>query len=179
MTGTYSAGKSTLCRALADALGVRSLDEPARTYFESLQSNTRKNDSSECSPSDVRSTILPIHAARLELEESLDPSEQVVLDTAIPDTLAYALLYDLCIDEVIGACGRFRYCEPILALAPLPFVRDSIRNDDYDERASISFLRAKIYELLGYSVVTLPPVAPAERCRDALLALARAAPSRR
>jgi len=36
---------------------------------------------------------MPVHKSRVDLEYSIDIKELVLLDTAIPDTLPYALLY--------------------------------------------------------------------------------------
>ena len=61
---------------------------------------------------DAAWTVEPIHRRHVQLEASLEPHEPFVLDTAIPDTLAYALQYNTVCTEIIREIGLFRYNEP-------------------------------------------------------------------
>jgi predicted ATPase len=99
---------------------------------------------------------MPVHKLRIELEQSLDINEIALLDTAIPDTLPYALLYGTNPDEIIKASHLFRYREPVFLVEPLPFKSDEIRNKNSPERFALHYLREKIYIALGYRVVVVP-----------------------
>jgi predicted ATPase len=168
VTGTYSAGKTTLVRDLAASLDMRATKEPARAFIEAYLAKEGSAESLWARPA---ATVQPIHEERVRYEMSLDPASRVLLDTAIPDTLAYALLYKAAVSEIVAACGRFSYSEPILFLDPLPLVIDEIRNDDASERFAIHYLRSRIYSLLGYSEFTIPALDPRERLKYATKAL--------
>ncbi|MHC4478188.1 MAG: AAA family ATPase [Planctomycetota bacterium] len=152
-TGTYSAGKTTVVRDVAESLRVRFHEEPARTFIEKQLQQGRTNTEVWAN---VESTVTPVHKLRVDLEHSLDIEEFVLLDTAIPDTLPYALLYGINPEEIIKASRLFRYKEPILWVEPLPFKSDEIRKSDSKERFALQYLRKKIYITLGYHVVNVP-----------------------
>ena len=99
---------------------------------------------------------MPIHKLRLDLECSLDLDELVLLDTAIPDTLPYALLYGIDPEEIIRGSSRFRYRDPVFLVEPLPFKSDEVRNSNSQERFALHYLRKRIYMILGYHVVSIP-----------------------
>lgn len=152
-TGTYSAGKTTLVQDVAESAGICFAQEPARAFIEKQLQLGRTNAQIWA---DVESTVMPIHELRLDSEKSLDIEQCILLDTAIPDTLAYALLYAVGLEEIIRDCRLFRYREPIFLVEPLPFKSDEIRKSDSQERLSLHYLRKQIYIALGYSVVCVP-----------------------
>ncbi len=164
-TGTYSAGKTTLVQDIAESLGVCFHQEPARKFIEKQLGLGRTNEEIW---SDVESTVMPVHKLRVDLEYSLDIKELVLLDTAIPDTLPYALLYGIDPEEIIRASSLFRYREPLFLVEPLHFKSDEIRNLDSQERFALHYLKKKIYTTLGYSVVSVP-VLDRNRRRDFVL----------
>jgi predicted ATPase len=152
-TGTYSSGKTTLVKDLAESLHVCFHQEPARTFIEKQLRLGRKKTEVW---NDVESTVMPIHKLRFALESSLNPAELVLLDTAIPDTLPYALLYETDPGEIIRASYLFRYKEPVFCVEPLPFIPDDVRDSNAQERYALYYLRKKIYLNLGYRVVSVP-----------------------
>lgn len=152
-TGTYSAGKTTLVQDIAESLGVCFHQEPARTFIEKQMQLGRTNEEIW---SDIESTVMPVHKLRIDLEYSLDLEKLVLLDTAIPDTLPYALLYGTYPEKIIRASSLFRYKEPVFLVEPLPFKSDEIRKSDSKERLALHYLRKKIYLTLGYRVVSIP-----------------------
>jgi len=152
-TGTYSAGKTTLVQDLAESLHVCFHQEPARAFIEEQLRLGRKRAEVWA---DVESTVMPVHKLRVDLESSLNHTEIVLLDTAIPDTLPYALLYGTDPEEIIRASGLFRYKDPVFLVEPLPFISDDIRNSNAQERLALHYLREKIYMTLGYRVVSVP-----------------------
>jgi len=152
-TGTYSAGKTTLVRDIAESLGVCFHEEPARAFIEKQLQLGRTNAEVWAN---VESTVMPVHKLRFDLENSLNVEELVLLDTAIPDTLPYALLYGINPEEIIRASSLFRYKEPVFLVEPLPFKSDEIRKSDSKERFALHYLRKKIYITLGYRVVSVP-----------------------
>ncbi len=165
VTGTYSAGKTTLLTDLASATGISRSAEPARTY---LKHQLEQGNSPAAVWTRQDALILPIHEMRRDLERSLDPSRDHLLDTAIPDTLAYALLYGSGMDEILPDCGLFAYREPIVFLEPLRLVDDGFRREDAGERAAIGYLRSRIYSLLGYEQLLLPAEGSQGRLASAL-----------
>jgi len=152
-TGTYSTGKTTLVQDIAESLGVCFHEEPARTFIEKQLQLGRTNAEIW---SKVESTVMPVHKLRLDLENSLNVEELVLLDTAIPDTLPYALLYGINPEEIIRASSLFQYKEPVFLVDPLPFESDEIRKSDSKERFALHYLRKNIYITLGYRVVSVP-----------------------
>lgn len=152
-TGTYSAGKTTLVQDLAKSLQIFFHQEPAREFIEEQLRLGRKSAEIWA---DVESTVMPVHKLRVALESSLNPTERVLLDTAIPDTLPYALLYGTDPKEIIRASGLFRYKDPVFLVEPLPFKSDNIRNSNVQERLALHYLRERIYMTLGYQVVSVP-----------------------
>ena len=152
-TGTYSAGKTTLVQDIAESFGVCFHEEPARTFIEKQLQLGRTNAEVWA---DVGSTVMPVHKLRFDLENSLNVEELVLLDTAIPDTIPYALLYGIDPEEIIRASSLFRYKEPVFLVEPLHFKSDEIRKSDSKERFALHYLRKNIYITLGYRVVNVP-----------------------
>lgn len=164
-TGTYSAGKTTLVQDIAESFGVCFHEEPARTFIEKQLQLGRTNAEVWA---DVGSTVMPVHKLRVALESSLNTTELVLLDTAIPDTLPYALLYGTDPQEIIRASSSFRYKDTVFLIDPLPFEADDIRNSNAQERLALHYLRKKIYITLGYHVVSVPVLDRTKR-RDFVL----------
>lgn len=164
-TGTYSAGKTTLVQDLAESLHICFHQEPARAFIEE---QLKLGHTSAEIWADVESTVMPVHERRVDLESRLNPIERVLLDTAIPDTLPYALLYGTDPKEIIKASGLFRYKDPVFLVEPLPFKSDNIRNSNVQERLALHYLREKIYMTLGYRIVRVPVLDKVER-RDFVL----------
>jgi predicted ATPase len=164
-TGTYSAGKTTLVQDLAESLKVCFHQEPARVFIED---QLRLGRTSAEVWADVESTVMPVHKLRVALESSLNTTELVLLDTAIPDTLPYALLYGTDPQEIIRASSFFRYKDTVFLVDPLPFEADDIRNSNAQERLALHYLRKKIYIILGYQVVSVPVLDRTKR-RDFVL----------
>ena len=171
-TGTYSAGKTTLVQDIAESLGVCFHQEPARKFIEKQLKLGRTNEEIW---SDVESTVMPVHKLRVDLECSIDIEELVLLDTAIPDTLPYALLYGIKPEKIIRASSLFRYREPVFMVEPLPFKSDEIRNLNSKERFALHYIREKIYVTLSYRVVSVPVLDRIER-RDFVLRYLREMP---
>lgn len=168
-TGTYSAGKTTLIQDVAESLGIRFNQEPARSFIDKQLQLGRTNAEIWA---DVESTVMPVHKLRVDLEQSLYTEELHLLDTAIPDTLPYALLYGTDPEEIIKASSLFRYKEPIFLVEPLPFKQDEIRKLNSQERFALHYLRKNIYTTLGYRVVNVPVIDRNSR-RDFVLRLLR------
>ena len=152
-TGTYSAGKTTLVQDLAESLKVCFHQEPARAFIEK---QFRLGRTYAEIWADVESTVMPVHKLRQDLESSLSSEKLVLLDTAIPDTLPYALLYGVAPQEIIKASRSFRYKDPVFLVEPLPFKADDIRSSNVQERLALHYLRKRIYIALGYRVVSIP-----------------------
>ncbi|MCK4815990.1 AAA family ATPase, partial [bacterium] len=146
--------------------------EPARKFIEKQLELGRTNEEIW---SDVESTVMPVHKLRVDLECSIDIEELVLLDTAIPDTLPYALLYGIEPEKIIRASSLFRYREPVFMVEPLPFKSDEIRNLNSKERFALHYIREKIYVTLGYRVVSVPVLDRIER-RDFILRYLREMP---
>ena len=153
VTGAASSGKTTLVSRLAPVLDAQFYPEPARSYYKSKRS---KQSSPDEIWDDVKSSVAPIHRLRLQLEKSLEPNDLVLLDTAIPDTLPYALIHDEIVHTVHEDCFKFRYYNKIFLLEQLPFEEDNVRSSDRAERDKIEVMKKIIYSYLGYEVVFVP-----------------------
>ena len=162
VTGAASSGKTTLVNRLAPFLEAEFYPEPARDYYESKR---HEEGSSEEIWDDVKSSIMPIHRLRVQLEESLKLDSLVLLDTAIPDTLPYSLIHDEEIHGVHDDCYRFEYYKKVFLLEQLGLERDNIRKPDRSERDKIELMKKIIYSYLGYEVIFVPKMSIDKRVK--------------
>jgi predicted ATPase len=163
LTGPPSSGKTALAAALAER-GYERTIEPVREYFRLQESQGRTRAELWASPG---ATVGPIHQLRLRIEESLDPDQLVFLDTAVPDTLVYGLLFDTVPSELLAALRRHRYSKVFL-LEPIALKSDPLRTPLAHLRGDIFDVESVVYTALGTTPVRVPPLPLAERARFVL-----------
>jgi predicted ATPase len=105
---------------------------------------------------------------QIEEEATLDVNEQVFLDRALPDAMAYyqflGLEYD---DRLIEQCNKYCY-NKVFILARLPLTNDYARLEDEAEQIRIHNLIIKVYQSFPCPIVHVP-VLPAEERVDFIL----------
>jgi predicted ATPase len=90
----------------------------------------------------------------------------IFFDRGIPDTLCYARLTGLTLeDEILAACSMYRYAQQIFLAPPWReiYAIDAERKQTYDEAVRTYELMVEAYEDCGYQVVEIPRTDPAQR----------------
>jgi predicted ATPase len=159
ITGTVSAGKSTLIDQLADR-GFKTVPEGARLYIEREMDQGRRIHPIRKNAAALQRSIKDMQAT---IEGRLLPLDVLFLDRAVPDSLAWYRVFGLDPNEILPDCFQHRYAS-VFVLDPLPFQPDDER---VEEVAAIAgFLdewHTRDYRALGYRVVRVPVLAPKER----------------
>lgn len=96
-----------------------------------------------------------------------DPQHPHLLDYGLPDVLAFAVEAGLSIDLYKTRAGLFRY-RHVFILEPLPYVKDEARDWSTEQLMLIFNRILETYRSMGFSPISVPPLAPAER-RDFVL----------
>lgn len=155
VTGAPSSGKTTLVNSLA-ARGFPIIPEVSRRVIESRGGYDPEDDG-------LADAILE---ESMLAENNVSPTTKLVLDRALPDTVAFRRLlgvpvpYELDVDRL-----RDRYAL-VFALGSLPFVRDAARNEsDENRQEEILFFIVEAYRDAGYRPIYVPAASPAERLR--------------
>lgn len=157
LTGAACSGKTTLLTLLA-AQGYDVVPEGAREWFQHALAEGRSLQEIHA---DDRAVQRAIAALQIHLEERADPVRSIVLDRALPDSLAFYRLVGLDPDELLAQCRVHRY-ETVLLLDRLPQHRDCALGPE--DEASSAFLDEWLehdYRALGYDVIRIP-VMPVE-----------------
>jgi predicted ATPase len=110
---------------------------------------------------------------RLMLERSIASYRENVaadsitfFDRGVPDTLCYARLTGLMLeDEILAACNTYRYAQQVFLAPPWReiYATDTERKQTYDEAMRTYELMVKAYEDCEYQVVEIPQTDPAQR----------------
>ena len=109
----------------------------------------------------------PIHRRRWEIEEALDPSDLILLDTAVPDTLVYALLFGAPYRHIADRALHFGYRQ-VFVLDLLPLKVEPVREPIADHRAKIDVLTEAVYRALGYRPIRVPALPRPQRVKQIL-----------
>ena len=159
LTGAACCGKTTLVDMLA-ARGFAVLQESARWYFDRALAAGRTLEELRADDHALQRSIA---ALQIRWEQGLDAGTTTFLDRALPDSVTFYRLVGMDPDEILPACFAHRYASVFL-LDRLPAHRD--RTLGPEDEASSAFLDEWLerdYRALGYSVVRVPPLAPAAR----------------
>lgn len=143
LTGAPSSGKTTLLLALQQR-GYTVVSEAAREILaEGLLDESQ---------SDVQSLI----EQRQMTKEQVIPADQVVvLDRALPDSLAYRRLGGMEVDDLLVLIRPERYATVFLCGFG-QHIADGVRKDDTERAREIERLLREVYLELGCRVVELP-----------------------
>ena len=159
ITGGPSSGKTTTVNLLRDR-GYKTTIEHARHYLDTQRA---AGHTVEEVRSRQREFQLGVLEMQIEQEASLSPDEEVFLDRAIPDALAYYKFLHLEPDERLLVMLKKVYYKKIFILEMLPLVNDYARTEDAGAQKRIHELLFDVYTSLGFPVVRVPVLAPAER----------------
>lgn len=158
-TGAPCSGKTEVIDALARD-GYQVCDEIVRRHFEEqLAAGVDMVQLRQDIPGFQRLMF----DKRRQREDDLAVDEPVILDRAIPDSIAYYHLREYDAAELIEV-GQARRYRSVFLFERLPMVNDDVRNEDEERAGLIEQLIIRAYTDLGYELTRVPVMSIAERC---------------
>lgn len=159
LTGGPGSGKTTMVNLLRER-GYITTIEHARHYLYTQRIKGK-------SPEEVRKNQLEFQLGvldmQIEQEALLSRQEQVFLDRAIPDSMAYYLFLQLDPDpKLLDILTSVSY-KKIFILDLLPLVNDYARKEDKAAQKEIHRLITDVYSALGFPIVHVPVLPPEDR----------------
>jgi len=159
ITGAACCGKTTLIDMLS-AKGFQVIPESARDYF---MRELAKGRTLEEIRQDGFALQRGIAALQLSYENAFDATAITFLDRAIPDSLAFYRVHGMDPHEILPECFHRRYAT-IFILDRLPLHRhQTLGPEDDANSVFLDLWLARDYHALGYAVVRVPVLPPAER----------------
>jgi predicted ATPase len=151
ITGAPCSGKSAVIGELARR-GFRVVPEAARSFIDAELNKGRRLEDIKSDP-----TLFEGHIFRtkIRIEAELPAHEQLFLDRALPDSIAYYILEGLDPAEPRRQSRRVRY-QRVFLFDRLDLVKDPVRSEDAVTAARIERLIENAYSELGYEVVRVP-----------------------
>lgn len=143
ITGAPSSGKTTLLHQLRQR-GYAVVPESAREVLSSGELDESR--------SDVQTLIELRQRAK---EERISPDQVVVLDRALPDSLAYRRLVGADVTDLHALIRPERYAA-VFMCGFGQHIADGIRKDDAERAREIERLLREVYLELGCRVIDLP-----------------------
>ncbi len=165
LTGGPSSGKTTTIELLR-ARGFKVVPEHAREYIDEQIEAGRTLEDIRSHNEEFQRQIIKRQIAH---EESLNPHEQVFLDRAIPDSLAYFRFLGLEPDRFLLDAIRSSAYKRVFILDLLPLEKDEARTEDVEDQIRIHKELIRVYEELNCHV-EIVPVLPAEERVEYILA---------
>ena len=161
ITGGPGSGKTTTVDLLQQ-LGYKVTIEHARHYVDTQMQTGKTVEEIRSNQELFQMGILDM---QIEQEASLNPNDEVFLDRALPDALAYVHFLKLAINpKVAEASVRWRY-RKVFILDLLPLVKDYARREDQQAQSAIHQMLIDVYSKLNYSIVRIPVLPPEERVK--------------
>jgi predicted ATPase len=160
IAGAPSCGKTTIVEMLATC-GYPIVPEPARTYIEGEMAAGRTIDDLHRDAPGLQRTVVTLEWA---VESGLPPDEFLILDGALPMSLAWYRAFGLDPNEILPQCFAHRYAGVFL-LDPLPLDVDAIRFADQELVTFLHHWIARDFHSLGYDAIRVPAVRPEQRLR--------------
>lgn len=157
ISGAPSCGKTTLIDLLA-IMGYQTKDESARQYLEQEMAKGRTLQEIYLNKEDARGII----KLQIKAEQALPVNKLIFLDRAVPDSLAFFRTIGLNPNDFLSGCCLYQYAGVFL-LDRLPLVQDDARLDDGPMADYIDRWHELDYAALGYHVIRVPVLPPAER----------------
>jgi predicted ATPase len=148
VTGAPSSGKTTLVREL-EKLGYRVVHEVARTHIEQQMARGQTLEEVRADKKSFENSILN---AKIAIEADLSEDEVIILDRAIPDSIAYFEVAGLDTKGAIVKSPRNRY-KKVFLLDRLPYQADHARVEDIQTAVSLDQGLEQSYRMLGYDVI--------------------------
>lgn len=158
ITGAPCSGKTSTINEL-EGQGYEVVHETARAL---INESLAKGLSLSAIKADELSFERNVLAAKIKAESALNPNSRVFLDRAIPDSIAYFKKAGFDITEPLESSSRFRY-EKVFLLKRLPFAKDAVRSEDEATAERLELLLFEYYGMLGYHVIPVPIMPPADR----------------
>jgi predicted ATPase len=160
VTGAPSSGKTTVVREL-EKLGYRVVHEVARDYIETRM---QQGQTLEGIRADKRSFENWILDAKIAIEAELPKDEVIILDRAIPDSIAYFEVAGLDTNVAIQKSPRNRY-KKVFLLDQLPYQSDRARIEDTQTAVRLDQGLDQSYTMLGYEIVRVKVMPVRERVK--------------
>lgn len=159
VSGAPSSGKTTTVRLLA-ARGYRTTEEQARAIITEEMAKGRTLEAVRGAGEWFQEVILE---RQLALEAQLPVDETVFLDRGVPDGLAYERFLKLQPNPALNAAALRSTYRRVFVLDPLSFTADHGRIEDSETQKNLHDAIRETYLDLGFDVVDVPVLAPAER----------------
>lgn len=150
-TGAPSSGKTTILAKL-EKRGFRVKYEVARDYIQDNQEKgisveeTRKNEG------EFQEIVLK---KKIDLEDGLNPTDLVVLDRSLIDTLAYYDVLGKNVTKISDIVSQRKY-KKVFYFERLEFVDDGIRNESEVDTENIDKKLIQHYKAQGYEIIKVP-----------------------
>ena len=159
ITGGPCAGKTTVIDILSRR-GYKTTIEHARHYVDTQRVSGRTVAEIRKNMKEFQTGVLNM---QIQQEADLDVNEQVFLDRAMPDTLAYYQFLDLEYDDLLlEQCSKYCY-RRVFILDRLPLSNDYARLEDEAAQIRIHNLIIKVYQSFPCPIVFVPVLPPEER----------------
>lgn len=159
ITGGPCTGKTTIINLLSER-GYKTTIEHARHYIDTQKIKGRTVEEIR---ENKRQFQLGVLDMQIKQEAQLNINDEVFLDRALPDTMAYYQFLGLEYDEaLINAVNNASY-KKIFVLAPLPYVGDYARTENKNDQKIIHDLIIDVYSSLRFPIVFVPILSPNDR----------------
>lgn len=159
ITGGPCTGKTTVIDILSKR-GYKTTIEHARHYIDTQKITGRSVDEIRENKREFQLGVLNM---QIEEEAKLNVNDQVFLDRALPDTMAYYQFLGLEYDSrLLAQCNKYCY-HKVFILDRLPFTNDYARVEVEEEQIRIHNLIIKVYESFPCPVVHVPVLSAEER----------------
>ncbi len=152
ITGGPSSGKTTTIDLLKSK-GFKTTEESARKYFDSQAALGLTIDEIRGNQQAWQDAIAKL---QVQLENSLNPDEQIFLDRAIPDAAAYYDFLKLNIPSFFKKAYSLANYKKVFFLERLPMIADGVRNETVEEAQMISDSIYRRYSELKQEIIKVP-----------------------
>lgn len=161
LSGAMGGGKSTVLAGLRD-LGMHCVPEPAR---EILAEQRLINAKGVPEQNAELFSLLMLSRAMHNYSERRTLEAPVMFDRGIPDLIAYARLFQLDETPYTNAVLAFRYNPTVFHFPAWEeiYTTDAERKMSFAAAQDFGAVVRSIYEKLGYRILEVPRVSPAER----------------
>lgn len=159
ITGGPCTGKTTVINLLSER-GYKTTIEHARHYID-----TQKIQGKTFDEIIENKRVFQVGILKMQMEEesTLNVNDQIFLDRALPDAMAYYKFLNLEFDDVlIEQCNKYCY-KKVFILDRLPLVNDYARREDEEEQIRIHHLIIETYQSFPCPIVFVPVLPPEER----------------